>query len=286
MGDMTLAAIAVVAVLQLVVVLVVFLRGGSAAGIQSKIEAMETKLTAIEAGVGTMNRSLTDTGRRGAMGELLLKDLLANAFHGRHHIQYTFASDRATVDAALEIRDQLVPIDSKFPLTNYTLWAEAADEKTRNDAKKAFVRDVKARIDETKKYIRTNERTYPFAFMFIPTESVYYSLLTGQISADNGRTLIQHAAEQNVFIVSPATLYVYLYTVMDGLRGLEIEGEVGQIVARIKELDPQLSAFSGAYKKMGDAVKSLGRAYDNAADQWQAYELALSRATSSADKHG
>jgi DNA anti-recombination protein RmuC len=171
MGDMNLAAIAVVAVLQLVVVLVVLLRGGGAAGTQNKIEVMETKLTAIEAGVGAMNRSLTDTGRRGAMGELLLKDLLANAFHGRHHIQYSFA-DGATVDAVLEIRDQLVPIDSKFPLTNYTRWAEAADDKARGDAKKAFVRDVKARIDETKKYIRTNERTYPFAFMFIPTESV------------------------------------------------------------------------------------------------------------------
>lgn len=281
MGDMTLAAIAVVAVLQLVLVLIALLRGGGAAGIQSKIEAMETKLAAIEAGVGAMNRSLTDTGRRGAMGELLLKDLLANAFHGRHHIQHSFA-DGATVDAALEIRDQLVPIDSKFPLVNYTRWAEAADERARNEAKKAFVRDVRARIEETKKYIRTSERTYPFAFMFIPTESVYYSLLTGEISADNERTLIQHAAEQNVFIVSPATLYVYLYTVMDGLRGMEIEGDVRQIVARIKELDPQLHSFSGAYKKIGDAVRSLTRAYDNAADQLQGYELTLSRATSRA----
>jgi DNA recombination protein RmuC len=286
MDDMTLAAIAVVAVLQLVVVLVVLLRGGGAAGIQNKIEAMETKLTAIEAGVGTVNRSLTDTGRRGAMGELLLKDLLANAFHGRHHIQYTFRSDNATVDAALEIRDQLVPIDSKFPLTNYTRWAEATDEKAKDKAKKSFISDVKARIEETKKYIRTNEGTYPFAFMFIPTESVYYSLLTGEISPDNGRTLIQYAAEHNVFIVSPATLYVYLYTVMDGLRGLEIEGEVGQIVARIKELEPQLSAFSGAYEKLGKAVRELGRAYDSAAEQLQAYELALGRASSRADKHG
>jgi DNA recombination protein RmuC len=277
MGDMTLAAVAVVAVLQLVVVLVVLSRGGSA-GIQNKIEAMETKLAAIEAGVGTMNRSLTDTGRRGAMGELLLKDLLANAFHGRHRIQHSFA-DGATVDAVLEIRDQLVPIDSKFPLTNYTRWAEAADDKTKGEAKKAFVRDVKARIEETKRYIRTNERTYPFAFMFIPTESVYYSLLTGEISADKERTLIQHAAEQSVFIVSPATLYVYLYTVMDGLRGLEIEGEVRQIVTRIKELNPQLGGFQETYKSIGTALRSLTRAYDHGTDQLQAFEQTLTRAT-------
>jgi DNA recombination protein RmuC len=283
MNDITLIAISVLAVLQLVILLLVLTRGGGAAAVQGKIEAIETKLAAIELGVGAMNRSFTDTGRRGQMGEMLLKDLLANAFHGRHHIQYAFASDGATVDAALEIRDQLVPIDSKFPLVNYTRWAEAPDDKTRNDAKKAFVRDVKARIDETKKYIRTNEGTYPFAFMFIPTESVYYSLLTGQVGADNERTLIQHAAERNVFIVSPATLYVYLYTVMDGLRGMEIEGDVRQIVARIKELDPQLHSFSGAYKKIGTAVRDLSRAYDGAADQLQAYELTLSRATAGAN---
>ena len=37
--------------------------------------------------------------------------------------------------------------------------------------------DLKGRIDETSKYIRPRENTMDFAFMFIPSESLYYDLL-------------------------------------------------------------------------------------------------------------
>ncbi|MDR1988522.1 MAG: DNA recombination protein RmuC [Candidatus Peribacteria bacterium] len=68
------------------------------------------------------------------------------------------------------VKDKIIPIDSKFSLENYNKVLDETDEFKKEMYLKDFRADLKKRIDETNKYIRPEESTMEFAFMFIPSE--------------------------------------------------------------------------------------------------------------------
>src|SRR4029078_876291 len=112
----------------------------------------------------------------------------------------------------------------------------------RAAAEKVFVNDLKLRITETAKYIRPEEGTMDFAFMFIPSEGIYYDLLTNQVGAGEDENLIQRAAgKYKVIIVSPTSFLAYLQTVMQGLKALQIEKQAKEIQKRVGELGKHLT---------------------------------------------
>jgi DNA recombination protein RmuC len=93
-----------------------------------------------------------------------------------------------------------------------------------------------------------------FAFMFIPSEAVYYDLLINKIGAvkSNTRDLIEYAAgEKKVMIVSPTTFLAYLQTVLQGLKALQIEESAKEIRKRVIELGRHLSSYETYMKKLG-----------------------------------
>src|SRR3990167_8919010 len=137
------------------------------------------------AGVGDQIRSLEsilkNPKQRGVLGEYYLKSVLKNVLPpGSYQMQYKF-KDGEIVDAAVFIGEKIVPVDSKFSLENYNRVIAADTEEDRNRFEKAFKNDLKNRIDETAKYIRPNEETMDFAFMFIPSEGIYYDLLINKV---------------------------------------------------------------------------------------------------------
>ena len=72
-----------------------------------------------------------------------------------------------------------------------------------------------------------------FAFMFIPSEGIYYDLLVGKVGAIDAVSLIEYAFQQKkVIIVSPTSFLAYLQTVLQGLRSLQIEEKAQDIVAK------------------------------------------------------
>ena len=83
----------------------------------------------------------------------------------------------------------------------------------------------KKRIDETSKYIRPDENTMDFAFMFIPSESLYYDMLINKVGSQGSeRDLIEYAfRDKRVIVVSPTSFMAYLQTVLQGLKSLKIE---------------------------------------------------------------
>lgn len=96
---------------------------------------------------------------------------------------------------------------------------------------KSFVQDIKNRINETSKYVRPSEGTMDFAFMFLPSESMYYDLLVNRVGVlqANTQDLIEYAFKKRVIIVSPTSLYAYLQTVIQGLNSLKIEQHAQEI---------------------------------------------------------
>lgn len=206
---------------------------------------------------------LKNPKQRGILGEYYLETVLKNVLPpGMYQMQYGF-SNGEIVDAVVFIDKKIVPIDSKFSLDNYNRYIHAEGAE-RDALEKAFVNDLKLRITETAKYIRPEEDTMDFAFMFIPSEGIYYDLLTNQIGAGEDENLIQRASSKHkVIIVSPTSFLAYLQTVMQGLKALQIEQKAVDIQKRVGELGKHIGSYEEYYKKLGTALGTAVSHYNS-----------------------
>ena len=209
---------------------------------------------------------LKNPKQRGMLGEYSLEVILQNFFPHSYERQYRFANGDI-VDFVIRIRDKVIPIDSKFSLENYQRLLETRDERERIALEDTFKRDLKARIDETAKYIKPEEGTMDFAFMFIPAEAVYYDLLVNKIGAikTNTRDLVEYAmGEKKVVIVSPTSFLAYLQTVMQGLKAMQIEESAKEIKKRVEELGRHLKSYEEFMRKLGGHLGTSVSMYNSA----------------------
>jgi len=206
---------------------------------------------------------LKNPKQRGILGEYYLETVLKNVLPpGMFQMQYPFKSGEI-VDAVVFVNEKVVPIDSKFSLDNYNRLVHAP-ESERAGFEKAFVADLKLRIQETAKYIRPEEGTMDFAFMFIPSEGIYYDLLSNQVGAGEEENLIQRAAGRyKVIIVSPTSFLAYLQTVLQGLKALQIEQKAAEIQQRVGELGKHIGSYEEFYRKLGASLGTTVSHYNS-----------------------
>ena len=195
---------------------------------------------------------------RGALGEFYLETVLRDVLpEGTYQLQYQFKNGEA-VDAVVIAKNQIIPIDAKFSLENYNRFAEARDPAEKARLEKVFVNDLKLRIKETSKYIRPDEKTLGFAFMFIPSEGIYYDLLSNTVGALEDENILQRAyREYKVIVISPTTLLAYLQTVLQGLKSLQIEEKIQDVVKNVGELNKHLGAYREYQSKLGNALGTV-----------------------------
>jgi len=210
---------------------------------------------------------LKNPKHRGVLGEYFLENVLKNVLPPKNYqMQYAFKNGDI-VDAAVFVKDKIIPIDSKFSLENYNRVLNERDPERKEELERQFKVDLKNRIDETAKYIRPNEDTMDFAFMFIPAEGIYYDLLINQVGAIkvNTRDLIEYAfKDKHVIIVSPTSFFAYLQTVMQGLRALQIEESAKEIRKYVEMLQKHLLSYEEYMKKLGNNLGTTVGMYNRA----------------------
>src|SRR5438067_6196945 len=215
--------------------------------------------------LGQLQQVLRPPKARGGFGELLLGNLLRDRLPAEaYSLQYGFKNGER-VDAVIRV-ERLAPIDAKSPLDNFERLVDAQENSERELHEKAFSRDVKGHVDAiAAKYIRPDEGTYDFAFMYLPSEAIYYELVCGKTGA-----LLSYAHDKRVLPVSPTTLTAYLQVVVLGLKGLQIEQHAQEVMAYCTQLQKDFGKFKEdfelvgthlgrAQNKFGDAEKRLGR---------------------------
>jgi DNA recombination protein RmuC len=209
---------------------------------------------------------LKNPKQRGVLGEYYLETLLKNVLPpGSYQMQYPFP-DGTIVDAAVFVKDKIIPIDSKFSLENYNRIIEEKNGPEKEKLEKLFVTDLKNRISETSKYIQPEQGTMDFAFMFIPHEAIYYDLIVNKIGAlkEDSETLIQRAASKHhVLIVSPTSFLAYLQTVLQGLNALHIEEKAVEIIKRVEELGKHIKSYEEYYSKLGNSLGTVVNHYNS-----------------------
>jgi len=217
-------------------------------------------------GLKNLEKVLKHQKQRGNLGEASLELILNNILPPTaYEMQYRFKSGEA-VDAIIKTKEGFIPIDAKYSLDNYERLINCDDDDQRKVLEKEFSNDLKKRIDETSKYIKENEGTLPFAFMFIPAEGMYYDLLVNQVGAikSNSRSLLDYAYnDKKVMIVSPTTFSAYLQSVLYGFKAFKIEESAKEIQKYVGELQKHLKSYDEYHQKLGNTISTVVNHYNN-----------------------
>jgi len=215
--------------------------------------------------IASLQEILRSPKLRGGLGELFLGDLLAQILPPAHFtLQHRFKSGEA-VDAAIRLGQNLVPVDSKFPLENFRRVIEVSSEEERKAAKKKFIADVKKHIDAIAgKYILPDEGTFDFALMYIPAENVYYELIIRDEAVDTDKGLLNYAFAKRVIPVSPNSFYAYLQTILLGLKGMHIEARAQEILTSLARLSGDFRKFQEEFELVGKHLTNTKSRYDEA----------------------
>ncbi len=238
---------------------------GAVQGSLGKLGEVTQRVFDIGKDIAGLEQILKAPKVRGGLGETFLENLLAQMLPREHYVlQHTFSTGER-VDAGVRIGDRLVPVDAKFPLENFRRMLEETDEEKRRQFRRAFVRDVKARVDEiAKKYILPDEGTFDFALMYIPAENVYYEIIVKD-EAGEEESVAAYAVGRRVIPVSPNSFYAYLRVIVLGFRGLQIERNALEIQARLTRLRGDLDRFRESFDIIGKHLTNARNKYDEAA---------------------
>lgn len=225
---------------------------------------------------------LKNPKQRGILGEYYLETLLKNVLApSQYQMQYGFKNGEI-VDCVVFVKDKIIPVDSKFSLENYNRMIETSDVTEKARLEKLFVNDLKLRITETAKYIRPDEGTMDFAFMFIPHEAIYYDLLINKIGAltEDTENLIQRAAgKYKVIIVSPTSFLAYLQTVLQGLKAMQIEETTKDIIKRVGEIGGHMKKYEEYHNKLGASLGTVVNHYNASSKEFRKIDKDVVRIT-------
>lgn len=233
----------------------------------AKLDETNRRVVDVADELKTLQNVLSNPKQRGVFGEYYLQSVLENVLPpGQFEMQYKF-KDGEIVDAIVRLEGKmLLPVDSKFSLENYNRMVGSKSKSEREVLLGQVRSDLKKRIDETSKYIRPEEHTMDFAFMFIPSESLYYDLLIGDVGTGaSARDLVEYAfQDRKVIIVSPTSFMAYLQTVLQGLRSLQIEKQAKDIQSRVGQLGRHISVYEQLMQKLGGSLGTTVNHFNNA----------------------
>ena len=259
----------------------------------AKLDETNKQVVNFSAQLQSLQDILKNPKQRGVLGEYFLEETLKNVLPpGSYEMQYKMGKDEKTgkdliVDAVVFVKDKIIPIDAKFSLENYERILNAADQETREKMEQNFKQDLKNRIDETAKYVLPERGTMEFAFMFIPSEAIYYDLLVNKVGAVkvNTRDLIEYAfRDKKVIIVSPTSFLAYLQTVLQGLKAMQIEEKAKEIKINIEKLGKHMGAYDEFLKKLGMSLSTTVNHYNHASAEFKKMDKDVIKITGQEEK--
>lgn len=252
------------------------------------LEKSSKNMEDIGRNISSLQQLLSVPKLRGSLGEYLLEDLLKQIFPAKNfEMQYKFKSgtgNSMTVDAVIKLADNLVPIDSKFPLESFErliVAGEKGDEDFAKAAKKEFIISMKNRIDEVAKYILPEQGTFEFAMMYIPAENVFYETIINDGLTAKEYEIFNYALSRRVIPVSPNSLYAYLMAIVFGLKGLKVEQEAKKIVGELSDIQDKFAKFYSEYNKVSQYLNNATKSLDNTNKKANTLNISLSKVTDS-----
>ena len=247
----------------------------------ARLEESNKRIYELGKDISSLQEILRAPKIRGGIGEFLLGDLLEQILPQQHFdLQHVFKSGEK-VDAVIRLGDGLVPVDSKFPLENFRRLLEAESDQEKKAYRRKFMADVRSHIDSIAgKYIVPDEGTFPFALMYVPAENVYYETIIKEQGVEDGRSIAGYAMRKRVIPVSPNTLYLYLQTIILGLRGMQVEKNALEIISALSRLKVDFDRFAQDFRLTGTHLRRAAGSYDCGEKSLEKLEVRLDQISS------
>ena len=216
-------------------------------------------------GVGDLKKVMEGVKTRGIYGEVQLSSIISDILNPNQYQENIStkpgSADRVEFAVKMPGREEshetYLPIDSKFPVENYSRLIAAYDQGDKNDIltfQKALATDVKEQAKKIfTKYIEPPFTT-DFGMMFVPTESLYAEILRIPGLSDEIRQ------KYNISITSPSTLPVTLSGLLMGFRTVAIE-------KRSSEVWHVLGAIKTQFNKFGDLLEATKKKLQESANK-------------------
>lgn len=195
---------------------------------------------------------------RGGLGEQFLYDIIGDTLPKDFYAtQYKFKNG-AICDAVIFSANGIIPIDSKFSMENYKAMVDSDNDKDRESYRKEFTKDVKKRIDEiATKYILPDEGTTEQAVMYIPSESIYYELIT------NNQPVIEYSNQKKVVLSSPNTITFLLKTILIAYKQTQLNKSATEIMRSLDGLLVEGNKFNEELEVLEGHVVRTSKSMEN-----------------------
>jgi len=210
----------------------------------------------------SLNDLLQAPKLRGSYGEAILEELLDRVLpKGIWEKQYSI-DGQEKVDAIIRLKDTIVPIDAKFPRDDYQKYLKAQNDEERKAHWKSYENAIKTQIKSiSEKYIKPEKGTSDFAFMFIPSEAIYYETIADKNHLGEDSKLQEFARKSKVIPVSPNTFYAHLQTVVLGFQNIEILKGAKQLQEGLISVQRNFQLFYKKYEDIGKHLDKAAQAY-------------------------
>jgi DNA recombination protein RmuC len=230
----------------------------SAMAVGETVSRIEDRAGEIESLHEDFDRLLRAPRERGEFGEVQLEVMLADHLHpGMYGIREQVVGSK-TPDAHVQTPEGIVAIDSKFPLDRYEQFLHAADPDQKEAHKRAFRDAVEQQLAKIERdYVSPDEGTTDFAFAYIPSESVYYHLITEEYD------LLREYTKRGVQVVSPLTLGHKLEILKTGAQARKLSEEAEAVLEHLTELGARFEAVESEWETMERHVKNAANRADD-----------------------
>jgi DNA recombination protein RmuC len=234
-------------------------------GLGEKIGSIETQARDIKDSYRSFEQMLRVPKERASFGELALETILADQLPPDMYGIRETIFDGKRPDANIKSTEGLVCIDSKFSLDNYASMLATEDPAEKQRLKKDFIADVRRCLDKIAvDYICPDKGSAEFAFAYIPSESVYYFLLT------EAYELLRHYSRSGIQVVSPLTLSAKIELIRAGIRAKKLSEKAEEIKNDLFRIQRGFNEIDDKWRLLYET--HLKNAVDRAADLDKSYK--------------
>jgi DNA recombination protein RmuC len=227
------------------------------------------EMQSLAVGVGDLKRVLSNVKRRGTWGEMQLGALLSEILiPGQYGINVeTIPGTGRRVEFALRMPGRAdepacwIPIDAKFPVEEWERLQDAlerADVEAAEGARKALAGFLRQQAKMVRANYVSPPHTSDFAFLYLPTESLYAEMMARSGLAD------ELQREHRVMIAGPSNFLALLNIVQMGFRTVAIEQRTSEVWLTLGAVRTEFRKFADvlqrAQKKLQEASNTIEEA--------------------------
>ncbi len=238
----------------------------------ASLQSSAGQMVQISQQVNELNHLLASPKLQGNFGEVVLEQLLSDILPLASYRLQPKLAEGCQPDAVIQLQDQFLCIDSKFPKDRYTvLINESITLDQRTQALKELSQTVRGMIKEVaQKYIRPDLKTVDFALLFIPSEVLYYELLRMS-------EITELCRKSKVSLSSPNTVAALLHSVALAFRNHEMQKNAQNLIVQIQELHKHFEGFRGDFTNLGKRISQAQEDFLKAQRDLERFDRSIAR---------